>query len=824
MNILMTDSESELHPAAPDPPVRSSPEELSTPVNADLGGESAAERAAARRQVALAYMLPTTVILIAILLPIVLGLQTLYLRDVFGTHLGMKWMQAEALRQGELPLIDPNRAGGQASLGNPNTVPLYPSNLLYLLAGPIWALNAHFWIHLLIAPFAFYWLARRWRLRREAAWMGGVAYAASGYLLSTMNLYNMIAVAALAPALVAACMALAEERRRSLRFAAVVALWALVVLGGDPMTAAMALLMALGAVALRVGRGTAPWLWVGSALGLGTLVALPQLVEFARILPHTFRGYWGYSAEGVLVASWSPAAALEWLLPLFHGRPDLGYWGHAYSGGDLPLLFSLAPGVLALAMVLARGRPLRHAAWWSWVAVVLGLFMALGSHNPLLGLLLRLPQFESLRLLVKFWLWVAVGGSLLVALGFERLWFGEWRALRRALAVLLVVVGAIWLFLSFGGAAAFGWARARIPAAFGDGFVEQELLRWAGTALVTLMVLLAGLALLRLGRRHPRLLALFPILHLAGQIFFLKPLITTDDVEPYLEPPPLLAAVPAEASVVHGDAGGLFGSPPMPLDRYPDRRLIWFQRQTHEQLYPHAGVRWRRYELNHSPEGLDAFLTWATAQAMESLPDPQRVKILEASGVGRLLISRRLQPLEATDLLELIGTERTPMGDIHVYRVRARVDKARLVGTVHYAPHLNKALEILTAPDFVASAATVVPGADGLSSRPPGRVEWIEDSAELMELEVESPAGGLLVIQRTPLPIYRAEIDGEAVAIQPADLHRIGIEVEAGRHRVRVWAPRTPFRLACLVSLLALIATIGVLIGCRRSERNSQHC
>jgi len=98
-------------------------------------------------------------------LPLMTGASTLYLRDVLGTHLEMKAAQAGAMRRGTLPLIDPYRAGGQPALGNPDSVPLYPDNLLYLAAPTLWALNAHFWIHLLLAPLSMYWLARAWGLR-----------------------------------------------------------------------------------------------------------------------------------------------------------------------------------------------------------------------------------------------------------------------------------------------------------------------------------------------------------------------------------------------------------------------------------------------------------------------------------------------------------------------------------------------------------------------------------------------------------------------------------------------------------------------------------
>lgn len=794
-----------------------------------------------RKHLLLAWVVPALALLAVACLPLIAGERTLYLRDVFGTHLEMKWFQAEAMAEGRVPLVDPYRSGGQAHLGNPNTVPLYPTNLLYLVAPFFWSFNAHFWLHLLIAPISFYALARAWRLEREAAWMGGVAFAASGYFLSTLNLFNLVAPVALAPGLVAATLALADAPRRGRLIVAVGFLWALVLLGGDPMTAAMALVLAVSAVAVRAGRRWSAWGSVAASLALGTLVALPQLVEFARIVRHSFRGAWGYSAATAAVASFSPTAAFEWLLPLFFGWPNLGYWGRAAYGGDMPLLFSLAPGALVLSLVLASGRPFRHASWWAWAAVGLGLFLSLGANNPLFGLLMKVPGLGVIRLPIKFWLLVAVGGSLLAALGFERLVFAKRRALGRALAALATVYAGLWVFFSFGGSVSLAWARRRIPEAFGDPYVAQERLRWAGVALVSLLVVLAALAVLRLARGHPRLLALLPVLHLVTQLFLLKPLLATEEIAPYLARPPLLEAIPEGSSVVHGDRGGLFGARAMPLDRYPDLRLIWLSRQTHRELFPQAGQRFGvRYEFDHSPEGLDAFLTRAAAQAVGLLPDPARIKLLAASGVDRLITSRRLELLESAGQVELVAAGESLGGGIYVYGIPSRVDRARWTDSIVRAPHLNATLETLTAPSFDARRATVLPGAletppspgnplgletvpgpaAGVSEQAPSKsdatVRWIEDSAEEMVLEVNAPRAGALVVQRTPLSILRAEVDGREAPIQPADLHRIGVELEAGAHQVRIWADRGPLRLSSGLAVLAVV--VLPLFAWRRSR------
>ena len=199
------------------------------------------------RQFLLAYVAPTLLILLWAALPLIRGTHTLYLRDVLNAHLEKKVVQVTAMEEGYLPLIDPLRDGGQPLIGNPNSVALYPDNVLFLVASTFWALNAHFWLHFLLAPFTGYWMARSWGFRKEAAWAAGVCFAGSGYFLSTLNLYNLVAGVALTPALVAAMLELSDRSLRVSRLVAAALIWTLLLLSGDPMTAAAALFLALSA-------------------------------------------------------------------------------------------------------------------------------------------------------------------------------------------------------------------------------------------------------------------------------------------------------------------------------------------------------------------------------------------------------------------------------------------------------------------------------------------------------------------------------------------------------------------------------------------------
>lgn len=763
--------------------------------------------------------------------PLLRGDRTLYLRDVANTHLPAKWAQAEAMREGRLPLIDPLRDGGQPALGNLNTVPLYPDNLIYLVAPTLWSFNAHFWLHLLVAPWAFFWLGRAWGLGRRAAWAAGVCYAASGFFLSSLNLYNLVAGYALAPALVAAALRLTEVGRRP-RIAVLAVLWALLLLAGDPMTAAVSLAAALAAVVVRAGwralaRGP---LWV--SLGLGTLLAAPQLVEFLRILPASFRGHWGYSAAAAGEASWHPATLVGWLIPFPYGGPDLAFWGRRLFDGELPLLFALYPGIAALALALGAGRPRRGdsaaAGRWAWGLAAAGLFLALGGYNPMVRGLMALPGAGLLRLPIKLWLFVALGAALLCGLGFERAFGGE---KRRPLALALAAVGTalatLWLVLTLAPGAARSVLGAVAPGVEG-GFIDHQRLRWAGLCLLGLMMVAICGALLRLAAGRPRLAgALLVAVHLASQLFLLRPLLAHDEAVIYQRPPSVLGRLPATARLVHGASDGLFGKVDVALSAYPDARLLWYQRQTRQQLFPATGRLWgRRYELTISPEGLDSFLSRATAQTLPGLADEARLRLLAASGVDHLLLTRPLaaEAVGAAELLDSLTADQTGgLGELYIYRLATAPPEVFFAGTVFRSPHLNGALSRILDPSFDPLAEVVLAGAGSPLTRPPlsgstGRVEVVADGPESLELVVDASGPGALVVHRAHLPIWRAEIDGRAAPIVAANIHRLGLEIEPGRHRVRLWVDRRPLWAAGLVAAAAAIGVLLLLAPLRRSS------
>jgi hypothetical protein len=839
-----------------------------------MNEQAAAPAERSRRHFAVLYVLPVALLLAWIALPLARGTRTLYMRDVLNAHLAMKWSEALALRQGYFPLLDPYRGGGQPLAGNPNAVPFYPTNALLLWASPMWALNAHFWIHLLLAPFAFFWMARRWGLSREAAWAAAVAYGVSGFYLSHLSFYNLIAGATLAPALVAACLGFAGAGARRTAYApAVAALWALLLLSGEPLMAALG--AGLAAAALLATWRRPAWgalAVLAAAVACGTLVALPQIVEFLRILPVSFRGFRGYKPSVATIASWDPRQAAEWLLPMVFGRLDVriagNFWGQRFFTGAPPLFPSLYPGLLALALVVASGRPRGRAAWWAWGTAAAGLFCSLGRFNFAMQWLFARLGSGALRYPVKFWLPVAVGGGLLCGIGFEKLLAGAaaaatrrnaaaapagaataaettaadlvaatgrdatdaaaerpadtesegaaGRRFRWTLGSLALVLGGLWGFLSFLPDTSRRLLRLLIPADRTAAFVAYERLRWLGLCQVSLLILaVLGLLALRMARAPRGAWACggwMLVAHAAAQLFLLRALYPTDAVTPYRVPPPAISYLPASLTVVNPDFEHLFGPSSLNSGNFPSQSLLWLERRAFYELFPFTGPIWqRRYELDESPEGLDTFLTRIAQGSLKGANDEERLRLLAAWGVGRLLIERRLEPLpsHARLLAELPSFGQR----LHVYEVAGRSPAAFLARRIWYAPHLNAAYGIMKSGAFDPRCDAVIEGSGPPRPSAGGVARILRQGPESLDLDLDVGVGGSLLVVQRALLIYRATIDGrKAPPLQVANLHRNGLLVPAGRHRVRMWVDRARFHLTVGAAALGL-AALAVWMG-----------
>jgi hypothetical protein len=739
-------------------------------------------------------------------LPAIAGRRTFFLRDVFTTHVVLKAFGARELAAGRIPAVNPAWGLGQPFRGNPNALPYYPGNLLYLVL-PFWsAFNLHYALHWLLALFAMAALARGLGQGPPGALLAGVTYAGSGWMLSALSFYNLVTVAAWWPLVLLGAVL---GGRRGIALGGIAC--GLAILGGEPVAAALGLIPLLLVAVERQGvrRGLATSIAI---VALGAAVALPQLVAFLEVLPSTVRGGLGMTAAQAADYSLNPWRLVELALPFPFGRPAWigaqGVWAVKILPA-VPLFLTLYPGIVGLWLaglggvggVGGVGGRTAHRAWAGLAVAALGIAIVGGTWGPALARL----SFGLFRFPEKFLFLFALALPLLAGWGLDAALDAEhpprgWRRLATVGGGFSLAL-AILLKLGTGGLLA-ATAPRFAPAAreAGLALLSAQLGAWALTLAVAGAALVA--AAWAAGRGRPTLVVALQLAALAQ----LWPLVVTDRTAPYRETAPWARRLQAD-----------LGHPPAALDE-----LTVAPHWRPEPPYrfppgPHfVAERVKAADLAAAP-GLLHGLTYPLApdlEGMQTLPFHRMLTPLPHRGWSERALWMRLTGVEAAVLFEEPGVPELNLIDRALrYRVESRLYAVRDPAPLAWRP-----LKTVVAADPATAREAVVQAADPLGTavvpRPlaqgPGRVLAAAALPDRIEIEVEG-AAGVVAVRRAWLPLYRAEAEGKPLATMPVNLVLLGVAVPPGRHRVVITISGWPEWIAAGIALLAVAWAVRVM-------------
>jgi hypothetical protein len=387
----------------------------------------------------------------ALLGPILLSGQALFWGTPALQFVPWWWQAWQSLRQGALPLWNPNSGLGAPLLANYQAAFFYPPNWLLLgmagLGGPpaiAWGYTLLAALHLAWAGLGMALLLRKLGFAWPGQMMGGLAFGLSGYVVARLGFFSMVWVAAWLPWViffadrVAGLSPRSQEALRG-RLSLPVGLagcLAMQLLAGHAQLAWYTLLLAglwVTVGGLRAGgpRGV-PRAWGALMLasGLAAGIAAVQLVPTFEYLRVSQRAD-AFAYQEALTYSFWPWRFLTLFSPDIFGSPAQGdYWGYAsywedhLYAGLLPLLLALSTLVL-----LARGlRPARRDPRWglilfAWALLAAAFLLALGRNTPVFPFLYRwVPTFDMFQAPARFLIWVAFALPLLAAVGAE-----QWR-------------------------------------------------------------------------------------------------------------------------------------------------------------------------------------------------------------------------------------------------------------------------------------------------------------------------------------------------------------------------------------------------------------
>jgi hypothetical protein len=715
--------------------------------------------------------------------------------DIFNGELPARVLVGELVREGKLPAWTSQLCSGLSLAGTPaDPVGLTAFSLL----PPAAALDLFVVFLLLVAAHGTYALTRRFGADRTGAVLAGIAFAGSGYIACQLKHLSIVSTIVWLPVGLVLIDRAVQQRENAtkrsfaecaLSMAAFGIVYAQQVLSAFPQSAYICALV-YGAFALfRVlnSRKAGSWrtiMWplggltlaIGLGAAAGAVVLLP-LGELGSVSDRSEPLGWYWSTR---IAYW-PANILTFLVPYIHGDisdnsvvGSILFWeDYAYVGAATVLL-ALYGGVRE------RRRPV---VLFTVAMTVVAYFLVLGVRTPLYGIFYDvLPGMKLFRLPTRFLFVVDLG---------------------------LCVLGGV------------GLTRLRADLARFPGKVSG-VSRWIGVAVCTMT-------------------AIDLLIHQPRQ----NPMVPAAE---WLAPPQSVA-------IIHNDQPSprTFTPHHGPLHRDAFRRARgWADLDPYfrlrDVLQPnigggfwntpsadcYAGIAPRWYvEVwgdHNRPGSVMSTLTELDLNAKTLTVNPELPRVLAAFGVTHL-VSAYPQQGSSLELLRHVGSA-------YIYRIpdaaRVRVvPRARAVATdAEAAAHLlnpgfNPADEIL-AHDLTTPIA---PRAPSSSVGPPSgarrhAVITNEDSRELV-IDTETPEDGFLLLADTYYPGWSADIDGAATPIFRANVSVRGIQVPAGRHRVRfVYAPvavRRGFWISVIALSILIIWAGAAYLRARQSPSEPQN-
>jgi hypothetical protein len=330
----------------------------------------------------------------------------------------------ESWRSFHVPLWNHLSAAGYPLLGNPQTSAFSPVRILALPLSLGHAMTAEAAMKVLIALTFTYLFCRRRGYSELASTIGAVSFGFSAFTIIWLH-FPLVTSACLLPAVLYVVDLLAE-RVTYRRFVAAAVVWACVLFGGHPETAAhtaffaglylaWVLFVERGAAAAsaagvtfgaRSGRRSTVLAAAVGSLAVAALIAAPLLFPFAEALTKSkrFQELQAHPA-GVEVPFSDFASFVATLQPHFFGdishEPVWGTAAHAESITGFAGFLGVAAWFALLAHVIAtRAWRSREAFFVLATLLILGIVMSWPGVREVVHFIFRLAANARLRLLL----------------------------------------------------------------------------------------------------------------------------------------------------------------------------------------------------------------------------------------------------------------------------------------------------------------------------------------------------------------------------------------------------------------------------------------
>ncbi len=663
---------------------------------------------------------------------------------------------------GHLPLWNPWLGMGAPLFANYQSALLYPPNWLLLATDVAWGQTLLVLLHLMWAGFGMALLARSLGLGKFAQAISGIAYAMSGYLVARSGFLSINATAAWLPWILYAAEGLVRSAGtssvassgllRSLRWRAAALLGfvlGLQWLAGHAQVAWYTLILLVVWVIFRARSNSVPIrsavLMLAVAGALGFAIAAVQLIptlEYASISNRAG----DLDPEFALTYSFWPWRALGLVAPDLFGNPGTAdYWGYGNFWEDA-IYVGVLPLLLAIGALASKG--VGRIKWFLLGVATIAFLFGLGSNTPIFKFLFDyVPTFSAFQAPTRWNLWLVASFSILAGFGAEhwKVAYGKklyWLRLGTAGAIAILVMATLINLL--------------------DTEIEPTFTR----AIATAGFWLAASGILALLRSDPGRKGWVAA---ALSVVVLDLFLAGRGLNPML-PAKLSSAPSALSQEIQGDHR-LYMSEELEREIKFDVAFRFDSFQpgldwviVRESGLPNTPLLDRLSSANNFDPLLPArYVLWMNR--LEQVPSAQRERLLPTMDVGWQAVHR---------------TNGLPK-----YEPISDPTRAWIVPSVEWVASPAEATRRATSSTTDLLFIAFLEGSARSEQGGAGVVTALSDKGpNIVELVVEAPEGGWLVLADSWFPGWVAELDGQATEIYPANGVIRSVWIPAGQHTV----------------------------------------
>ncbi len=732
-----------------------------------------------------------------------------------------------SLLNGDWPLWNPLLGYGTPLLANLQSAVFYPFNLIYLFMPVEHALTLSVIIHLLLAGLFMYGYARQLGLLPFAASVSAISYMFSGYFVGRTQFISMINTLAWFPLLLLLSDKLVKQpgSKYMVGLALILAiqllaghaqlwfygLWlvgAYLIFRGWQQTKEM---VSSSSLSLRLRSLLKIITLLALAITLALLLTAVQILPTAEFVRQSARSG-GTEQTFALTYSFWPWRLITLLAPNFFGHPAQdNYWGYANFWEDHAYI-GVLPFILALLSIWQslKAKFWRPALQYSKiqeevvpffaVLMPISLLLAMGWNTPIyVWVFNTVPGFSFFQAPARLLVWYTIAMTVLAGIGVHHFEVTaknrpHWRRLLAA-CIALTATGFLGVFVLGGRSLTF------LSAAQYTGI---------------LLVLAISLLLMRPEKQNSILSK--EKMWQGGVVLFISvdlllaawPLVPTLPDTIYRQPVTSAAFLKTQGGdrrflVDDGFAYNTIFNQYFRFKTYGPIEVDYIL-ALRETLVPNFGVYAQLPAANNN-DPLQVGRWKKLINLLDQADIKQQARLLSLMHVD-YFINTSGEDNEAWPVMY-----ESP--DFSIKRVPDVLPRAYFVSQVYIATDETEVMARLTSPDFDPRQEVVIIGDKGLASVEGTinnrflAVQVNEVGPKQLQLKVNAPHAGFVVLTDTFYPGWQATVDNQHAQILAANLAFRAVRVEAGQHRLKFSYQPLSFQFGLGISLMTVLVLIS---------------